>query len=80
MKSELTAAGFTEIREVDKWTLEAGKSYHFTRNGTTIVAFTVGKEVQANGVDLFKVIGCHTDSPCLKTAPITKVDNQFGCQ
>lgn len=57
--------------------LEPGQGYHFTRNGSSIVAFTVGKEC-ANGVNLYKIIGAHTDSPCLKTAPITKVDNQVG--
>ena len=59
--------------------MEAGKSYYFTRNGSTIVAFTVGKKAAAKGVDLFKIIGCHTDSPCLKTAPVTKV-SKVGCQ
>ena len=63
----------------DKWALEAGKGYFFTRNGSTIIAFTVGKNVTAeNGLDIFKVAGCHTDSPVLKTAPHTKVNDKYG--
>ena len=78
MKDKLVAAGFIKIVESDKWNLEYGKSYYFTRNGTTLIAFTAGKA--AEEVDLMKVIGCHTDSPCIKTAPITKVDNKLGYQ
>jgi len=71
---ELASNGFQEIKEVDKWNLEAGKSYYFTRNQSTIVAFTLGNKVQ-QGVDLFKIVGCHTDSPVIKLAPHSKIDN-----
>lgn len=80
MKDQLAAAGFVKIIENEKWNLEAGKSYYFTRNGSTLIAFTVGSKCNTDNVDLMKVIGCHTDSPCIKTAPITKVDNKLGYQ
>jgi len=38
----------------------------------------VGSKVKAEGLSLFKVIGCHTDSPCFKIAPITKLENRLG--
>jgi aspartyl aminopeptidase len=79
MKNELKDNGFNEIREVDKWNLTAGQSYYFTRNESTIVAFTLGKQVE-KGVDLFKIVGCHTDSPVLKLAPHSKIDNKYGFQ
>ena len=80
MMNQLKTNGFNEIREIDQWNLEAGKSYYFTRNQTTLIAFTVGQNCQANGVDLFKIIGCHTDSPVIKLAPHTKLDNKMGFQ
>jgi aspartyl aminopeptidase len=80
MKDQLASGGFNLIKETEAWTLEAGKSYYFTRNGTTLVAFTVGSKCAESGVDLMKVIGCHTDSPCIKTAPFTKMDNKLGYQ
>jgi aspartyl aminopeptidase len=79
MKTQLKQANFTEIREVDKWMLEPGKSYYFTRNASTIVAFHVGSKC-ADGVNLFKMIGCHTDSPVIKLAPCNKLANKCGYQ
>ena len=79
LKEELKTNGFNEIKEVDKWNLTAGQSYYFTRNHSTVVAFTLGNKVN-EGVDLFKIFGCHTDSPVLKLAPHSKVDNKYGFQ
>jgi aspartyl aminopeptidase len=42
-KDKLVAEGFTQLKEIDAWHLEAGKSYFFTRNHSTFVAFRVGK-------------------------------------
>lgn len=39
----LTKAGFTHLSEAEpNWKLEGGKSYFFSRNGSTLVAFTIG--------------------------------------
>ncbi|KAK9684285.1 hypothetical protein RND81_10G199000 [Saponaria officinalis] len=70
-KRRLKEAGFEQISERDDWSLKAGKKYFFTRNYSTIVAFAVGKKyVAGNG---FYIIGAHTDSPCLKLKPVSKV-------
>lgn len=66
-KKRFLGAGFIEINESEEWRLIIGKSYFFIRNGTTIMAFTVGNGyVPGNG---FTVIGAHTDSPCFKIKP-----------
>lgn len=64
----------------DQWNLESGKSYYFTRNNSTLVAFIVGNQASQNGVSLYKIIGCHTDSPVLKLAPVTKMADRAGYQ
>ena len=70
----LHANGFAELKETGKWTLEAGKGYYFRRNNSTICAFLAGAKCGANPVSAFKIIGCHTDSPCLKIAPRSKLN------
>ncbi|XP_040374721.1 uncharacterized protein LOC112199489 [Rosa chinensis] len=70
-KKRLQSAGYEQILEREDWKLEAGKKYYFTRNYSTIVAFAIGKKfVAGNG---FHIVGAHTDSPCLKLKPVSKV-------
>jgi len=66
----LTAKGFTPLKESEVWTgsLIAGGKYYFTRNLTTIVAFTVGGKYEPG--NRFKIIGCHSDSPVARTSSI----------
>lgn len=75
-RTQLLEAGFTQIKESDQWSITAGGKYFFTRNGTALIAFTVGKDYEAtNG---FTIIGAHTDSPCfrVKATPCsTKADS-----
>ncbi|KAF2681381.1 aspartyl aminopeptidase [Lentithecium fluviatile CBS 122367] len=71
-KERLEKAGFTQIKERDSWasTLQPGGKYYLTRNGSSIVAFAIGKKWKAgNPVGM---IGAHTDSPCLRLKPVSK--------
>ena len=67
MKKQLDRAGFHQLDERDDWSLQAGTGYYAIRNGSSIVAFRTGNTdtVQA-GV---RMVGAHTDSPCLKVKP-----------
>jgi aspartyl aminopeptidase len=59
--------GFTALDERDEWQLESGKSYYVTRSDASIIAFTLGeKPLHEAG---FRLVGTHTDSPCLKVKP-----------
>ncbi len=67
MKARLDAAGFQLLDERDEWALEQGKGYYAIRNGSSIVAFRTGiNDVVNSGI---RMVGAHTDSPCLKVKP-----------
>jgi len=67
MKSQLDAAGFEELDEKDDWSLDRNRSYYVIRNGSSIVAFRTGaRDASASGI---RMVGAHTDSPCLKVKP-----------
>jgi aspartyl aminopeptidase len=67
MKSRLDAAGFQQLDERDTWSLEQGQGYYVIRNGSSIIAFRTGEKspVEAG----IRMVGAHTDSPCLKVKP-----------
>jgi hypothetical protein len=70
----LQSAGFEELPDGVPYSgkLVPGGKYYFTRNKSTLVAFSVGNKVQPGSGFGFKVIGGHTDSPNLKVKPRSK--------
>ena len=63
-KDILTKHGFTELSEDQKWDLTPGGDYFVTRNGSSIIAFSIPESVMLqNG---FRIIASHSDSPCFK--------------
>jgi aspartyl aminopeptidase len=74
-KRRLVAAGFKEIKESHNWesTCVPGGKYLLTRNGSTILAFAIGKKWKPGNP--IAMIGAHTDSPCLRIKPVSKVQN-----
>jgi aspartyl aminopeptidase len=63
----LVSAGFEELEERDSWQLSAGDRRYVRRNGSSIVAFVVGKAPPEEAG--FVLVGAHTDSPALKLKP-----------
>ena len=70
----LLAQGYTALDEREAWQLAPGGRYFVTRNGSSLIAFTLGEETLAtSGV---RIIGAHTDSPCLKVKPRPEIKSQ----
>ena len=70
---QLKGVGFVEWKDEDdenETVLAPGGKYYFTRNKSTLVAFSVGENYMP-GMG-FKIIGSHTDSPNLKVKPHSK--------
>ena len=76
MSQLLLANGFSELREQDAWDLQAGQRYFITRNDSSIIAFILGRRpLLETGI---RMVGAHTDSPCLKVKPQPEL-HRYGC-
>lgn len=72
--TRLLAAGFIPLYEGDTWQLEPGKRYLVTRNDSSIIAFVYGKSpLLESGI---RMLGAHTDSPCLKVKPRAELNRR----
>ena len=66
---------FIELQEGKKWHLEKGKSYLVTRNGSSVIAFSIGKNMKELA---FNICASHTDSPTFKLKPNGEITSSFG--
>ncbi|VAW82771.1 Aspartyl aminopeptidase [hydrothermal vent metagenome] len=67
LRQLLENAGYTALDEADHWQLQAGGRYLVTRNDSSLIAFCLGdSDIAASGL---RMIGAHTDSPCLHVKP-----------
>jgi aspartyl aminopeptidase len=71
--------GFRRLHEKDQWFMqddnkERGR-YYVTRNDSSIIAFQLNKSLVEHGI---RMVGAHTDSPCLQVKPNPEiVNNQY---
>lgn len=65
-------AGYEPLDEGEQWSGNAKGKYVTTRNDSSIIAFTISKDI-AKG---FSMLGAHTDSPCLKIKPNPDINGQ----
>lgn len=68
MVKRLQAAGFQAVAEDAVWQLEPGGRYFTIRNDSSLVAWVVPRS-QSLAESGFRMVGAHTDSPCLKVKP-----------
>jgi len=78
LATRLEAAGFEAVAECDAWSLQPGGRYYLTRNDSSIIAFHYGTEpMEDSGI---RMLGAHTDSPCLKVKPQPELKRQGYAQ
>jgi len=68
MTARLRKAGFKALKETDDWKLESNQAYYVVRNGSALIAFRTGASALPDKQGI-RMIGAHTDSPCLKVKP-----------
>jgi aspartyl aminopeptidase len=64
MANTLISAGYTELFEDQAWQLKEQAGYFIRRNDSSIIAIWLADKSQA-----LRLLGAHTDSPCLKVKP-----------
>jgi aspartyl aminopeptidase len=64
MANILLSAGYTELFEDQSWQLKEQAGYFIRRNDSSIIAIWLADKSQA-----LRLLGAHTDSPCLKVKP-----------
>jgi aspartyl aminopeptidase len=63
----LEQAGFSPLQEADTWQTQPGRGYYVARNDSSLIAFRTGSgALPETGL---RMVGAHTDSPCLKVKP-----------
>jgi aspartyl aminopeptidase len=67
MVRRLSAAGFQELREADRWELAPGDRRYVVRDGGSVIAFRLGSAPLSEAGA--RLIGAHTDSPTFKVRP-----------
>lgn len=67
MRAALLDAGFSELAEGDAWQIRAGARCFVVRNDSSLIAFRLAPKVSL--VSGLRMVGAHTDSPCLKLKP-----------
>ncbi|MFV0276821.1 MAG: M18 family aminopeptidase [Parahaliea sp.] len=67
MAGQLAQAGFERLREGESGALARGGRYYLTRNDSSIIAFVLGSG--SGPLDGMRMVGAHTDSPCLMVKP-----------
>lgn len=74
LAQRLQAAGFRPLDEREPWHTEAGGRYYVTRNDSSIIAFRLGRRAPLEGG--LRLVGAHTDSPCLRVKPQPELQRQ----
>lgn len=71
---KLKETGFTQLHEGDAWDLQPGGRYYVMRNQSSIIGFIYGtRPMLDTGI---RLLGAHTDSPCLKLKPQAEVSQK----
>ncbi|MEY4643112.1 MAG: hypothetical protein RLZZ227_3106 [Pseudomonadota bacterium] len=67
LAAQLEGAGYTLLDEAAAWQLKPDGRYYVTRNQSSIIAFRLdASRLLEQGL---RMVGAHTDSPCLKLKP-----------
>jgi aspartyl aminopeptidase len=71
IQDRLRENGYQELSEGKRWEVTPGGKYYVTRNGSSVIALQIGKELDECG---FRIAASHSDSPCFKIKENTELE------
>jgi aspartyl aminopeptidase len=74
LAQRLEAAGYLRLDERLSWEVQAGGRYYVTRNDSSIIAIALGRHSPLEAG--LRLVGAHTDSPCLRVKPNPELHKQ----
>lgn len=75
LRSRLDAAGFTYLPESAPWDVRPGGAYYTQRNGSSLIAWRVGEELDSYH---FQLTASHSDSPTFKVKAVPELEGPAG--
>ena len=72
VKEQLSGQGFEPLQLKEDWNLKKGGKYLFNHHGSTLFAFTVGEDFQAE--DGFRIAAAHGDFPGFRLKPNAEME------
>ncbi|OAA75725.1 Peptidase M18 [Akanthomyces lecanii RCEF 1005] len=79
-KTKLHSAGYQELPSRESWAgkIHAGGKYYVSRNGSSIIAFAVGRGYKTGQAPGFAMVGGHIDALTARLKPVSTKPNKAG--
>lgn len=79
IRDALLKEGFTELSEMNAWSLETGGSYFVTRNDSAVIAFRIpecDKNSVGEKIKGYHIYAAHSDSPAFKIKESSEMEKE----
>lgn len=80
LKNMLSEAGFEQLPLHEPWQVKEGGKYFVTLWDSACIAFTVPEDMSQVQAPLYRLIGAHTDQPCLRIKPSAQINQNGYCK
>jgi len=80
LKSMLQESGFEQLALHEPWSLQENGKYFVTLWDSACIAFTIPENMKQTKAPLYRLIGAHTDQPCLRIKPCAQINQNGYCK
>lgn len=71
---------FTKLPLHEPWTVQEGGRYYVTLWDSACIAFVIPNNMKQAKAPLYRLIGAHTDQPCLRIKPSAEIQQNGYCK